>query len=170
MTTAVQSRHEALAALQAQISTCRLCPRLVQWREHVGREKRAAYRHEHYWARPVPGFGDPDGSLLVLGLAPGAHGANRTGRVFTGDSSGDFLFAALYEAGYASQPHSRSRDDGLTLSGAYIAAAGRCAPPGNKPLPQELANCRPWLEREVALLPNLRVVLALGRIGHDAWL
>lgn len=156
--------------LNLELTACTRCPRLVAWRERVGREKRAAYRHHRYWAAPVPGFGDPEARLLVLGLAPGAHGSNRTGRVFTGDASGDFLFPALFRAGYASQPRATARDDGLTLGDAYISAAGRCAPPDNKPTRDELLACRPWLERELTLLPRVRVVLALGRIAHDTWL
>lgn len=161
---------DGLTRLNEELVGCIRCPRLVEWRERVGRERRAAYRDQAYWAAPVPGFGDPTARILILGLAPGAHGSNRTGRVFTGDSSGDFLYAALYRAGLASSPVSRHRDDGLTLSGAYISAAARCAPPGNKPTPGELDACRPWLERELGLLPELRVVLALGRIAHDTWL
>lgn len=132
--------------------------------------KRRAYQDWDYWARPVPGFGDPEARLLLIGLAPGAHGANRTGRIFTGDSSGDFLYRALYETGFASQPGSVSRGDGLRLMDAYISAAVRCAPPGNKPAPVEILNCRPYLERELELLKNLRVVIALGRLAFDAYL
>ena len=132
--------------------------------------KRRAYLDWDYWGKPVPGFGDPHARVLLIGLAPGAHGANRTGRMFTGDSSGDFLYRALYESGFASQPESRSRQDGLELHGAYIAAAARCAPPGNKPLPQELANCRPYLERELDLLKDVRVVVALGGVALRAYL
>jgi len=148
--------------------SCRLCPRLVGWREEVARVKRRAYRDEDYWGKPVPGFGDPDARVLIVGLAPGAHGANRTGRMFTGDSSGDFLYSALHRAGFASQPTSRGRDDGLTLQDAYISAACRCAPPDNKPAPDELAACRPFLTQEITLLENVRVVVALGRIAFDA--
>lgn len=161
---------ESLTELESRLITCRRCERLVEWRERVGREKRRAFQNEAYWAAPVPGFGDPTARILLLGLAPGAHGSNRTGRMFTGDASGDFLFPALHRAGLASQTHSRSRDDGLTLQGVFISAAARCAPPGNKPLPQELANCAPWLAAELAFLPKVRVVVALGRIAHDAWL
>lgn len=159
-----------LARLNEDLVACVRCPRLVEWRERVGREKRAAYRDRTYWAAPVPGFGDASGRILILGLAPGAHGSNRTGRVFTGDSSGDFLYAALHRAGLASSPLSRDRDDGLTLSGAFISAAARCAPPANRPTPKELETCRAWLERELLFLPRLRAVVALGRIAHEAWL
>jgi uracil-DNA glycosylase len=151
-----------LAALEAAITTCRRCPRLVAWREQVAREKRAAFAHEEYWGRPLPGFGDPGARVLVLGLAPAAHGGNRTGRVFTGDRSGDFLFEALWRAGFANQPESRHRDDGLELRDCFIAAAVRCAPPANKPLPAERDACASWLEQEVALLREVRVVVALG--------
>ncbi len=154
--------------LEDDIASCRACPRLVAWREEVARVKRRAYRDEEYWGKPVPGFGDQDARVLVIGLAPAAHGANRTGRMFTGDSSGDFLYAALHRAGFASQPTSRHRDDGLTLRDVFISAACRCAPPDNKPLPAEIAACRPFLEREIALLPDLRVVVALGRVAFDA--
>ena len=154
--------------LESAITSCRLCPRLVAWREEVARVKRRAYRDDDYWGKPVPGFGDPDARVLIVGLAPGAHGANRTGRMFTGDSSGDFLYAALHRAGFASQPASRGRDDGLTLTDAYISAACRCAPPDNKPALDELAACRPFLEQEIALLEDMRVVVALGRIAFDA--
>ncbi len=156
--------------LQHDISACQLCPRLLAWQRQVGEEKRRAYRHEDYWARPLPGFGDPAARLLVLGLAPAAHGGNRTGRMFTGDSSADFLISALHRAGFANQPTSRHQHDGLELHDAFISAAARCAPPDNKPLPAELANCRPFLARELVLLPNLRLVLALGQIAFDAWL
>ena len=155
-------------SLEFTITACRVCPRLTAWREEVARVKRRAYRDDDYWGRPVPGFGDPDARALIVGLAPGAHGANRTGRMFTGDSSGDFLYAALHRAGFASQPASRSRDDGLILSDAYISAACRCAPPDNKPTADELAACLPFLWREIALLRNIRVVVALGRIAFDA--
>ena len=157
-------------ALESSILSCRLCPRLVAWREEVARVKRRAYREEDYWGKPVPGFGDPAARVLIVGLAPGAHGANRTGRMFTGDSSGDFLYAALHRAGFASQPTSRGRDDGLTLTDAYISAACRCAPPDNKPAPDELAACRPFLAAEIALLRDIQVVVALGRIAFDAFL
>ncbi|MFI5044999.1 MAG: uracil-DNA glycosylase family protein, partial [Acidimicrobiales bacterium] len=151
--------------LADEISQCRRCPRLVAWREQVAREKRAAYRDEEYWGRPVPGFGDSAASLLIVGLAPAAHGANRTGRMFTGDRSGEWLYRALYRAGFANQAESVSRDDGLELDGAFITAPVRCAPPANAPTPAERDACRPWLEAEVALLPNVAVVLALGAFG-----
>jgi uracil-DNA glycosylase family 4 len=156
--------------IQKQVITCRRCPRLIQHCRDVAREKRRMYRHEEYWGKPVPSFGDPRAELLILGLAPAAHGANRTGRMFTGDRSGDFLYHALYEAGFASQPTSRHRDDGLELRSCYISAALRCAPPGNKPTPQELRNCRPYLDRELALLTKIKAVLALGRIAFDTYL
>jgi uracil-DNA glycosylase family 4 len=140
----------------------------VAWREKVAAEKRAAYRDWDYWGRPVPGFGDPDAELLVVGLAPAAHGGNRTGRVFTGDRSGDWLYRALYRAGYANQPNSDHRDDGLRLTGAYVTAAVRCAPPGNKPTPGERDACLPYLEREMGLLENARVIVALGGFAYDA--
>jgi uracil-DNA glycosylase len=158
---------DSLERVAADIVECRKCPRLVAWREQVGREKRAAFRSEEYWARPVPGFGDPQAELLVVGLAPAAHGGNRTGRIFTGDRSGDWLFRALYRAGYASQPTSVSRDDGLQLKGAYIAACVRCAPPGNKPTPAERDNCLPYLQRELRLLRRLRVIVCLGKFAYD---
>lgn len=158
----------SLASINRRIVACRRCPRLRAYCAQVARDKRAAYRHEAYWGRPVPGFGDPQACLLVVGLAPGAHGANRTGRMFTGDSSGDFLARALHRAGFASQPFSRHRDDGLTLSGAYISAAARCAPPGNRPTPAELERCLPYLASEIAALPRVTVVVALGHIAFDA--
>ena len=148
---------------------CRLCPRLVEYRERVAREKRRAYLDWDYWGKPVPGFGDPDARLLIIGLAPAAHGGNRTGRIFTGDRSGDFLFAALYEAGFANQPTSVKRGDGLRLIGAYITATARCAPPDNKPLPSEILNCRQYLVREMKILQP-KAVLALGRIAWDGYL
>jgi len=161
---------KALQILNSQIVACRQCPRLVEYREQVGRVKRRAYRDQDYWAKPVPGFGDPHARMLLVGLAPGAHGANRTGRMFTGDSSGNFLYRALFETGFASQPTSVSRDDGLVLIGAYIGAAVRCAPPDNKPLPEEIRNCRPYLEKDLELLRNLKVVVALGRLAFDVYL
>jgi uracil-DNA glycosylase family 4 len=150
------------------VIACRLCPRLVAWREHVASVKRAAYAGERYWGRPLPGFGDPAAVVLVLGLAPAAHGGNRTGRIFTGDRSGDWLFAALYRAGFANQPESRSRDDGLSLTGCYVTAAVRCAPPGNRPTPSERDNCLPYLERELTLLRDCRVIVCLGSFAWDA--
>lgn len=156
--------------LNRRVIACRKCARLVRYRERVARQKRRMYREQEYWGRPIPGFGDPNSELLVLGLAPAAHGGNRTGRIFTGDRSGDFLFAALYRAGFANQPESRSRDDGLRLKNCYIAASVRCCPPANKPTPQEQANCRPYLEEELRLLTRLRAVLALGRLAHDTLL
>ena len=158
----------ALAALTAEIVACRRCPRLVEWRERVAREKVARFRDETYWGRPVPGFGDPEARILLVGLAPAAHGGNRTGRAFTGDASGDFLFAALHRAGLANQPTSRSADDGLALDDVYIAAAVRCAPPDNKPTPSERDECAPYLARELALLDGVSVVVGLGAYGWDA--
>jgi uracil-DNA glycosylase family 4 len=160
----------ALQILNNEIIQCAKCPRLVVYREQIGREKRRAYREHEYWARPVPGFGDPNARVLILGLAPGAHGSNRTGRPFTGDRSGDFMYPILHRVGFASQPNAQHRDDGLKLIDCYITAAIRCAPPDNKPLPSELANCAPYLDRELALLKHLRVVVALGKIGFDAYL
>ncbi len=157
-----------LSALGAEIAACRACPRLVAWRERVAAERVARFRDETYWGRPVSGFGDPAARVLVLGLAPAAHGGNRTGRVFTGDRSGDVLFAALHATGFANQPTSVRRDDGLQLAGTYVAAAVRCAPPANKPSPEERDRCLPFLGREIALLPELRVVLALGSFSWDA--
>jgi uracil-DNA glycosylase family 4 len=162
-----------LSIIREHIIACERCPRLRAYCEHVGREKRRAYREETYWARPVPGFGDPRARLLIVGLAPAAHGANRTGRVFTGDGvggSGDFLMAALFRAGFANISTSQSADDGLKLRDAYIAAAVRCAPPDNKPTAAEISNCLPHLDAEVAALPRIRIVVALGRIGFDAYL
>jgi uracil-DNA glycosylase family 4 len=158
---------DSLQAVHDDVVSCRACPRLVAWREQVGEEKRAAFRDEEYWARPVPGFGDPEASLVIVGLAPAAHGANRTGRMFTGDRSGDFLYAALHRAGYANQPTSTSIDDGLRLTGAWITAPVRCAPPQNKPTTDERDRCRPFMERELALLPNAKVFLALGSFGYQ---
>ena len=160
----------ALAVLNNEVVKCARCPRLVAYREQIGREKRRAYRDDEYWARPVPGFGDPRARVLILGLAPGAHGSNRTGRPFTGDASGKFMYPILYKVGFASQPNADHRDDGLKLLDCYITAAVRCAPPDNKPLPSELANCAPFLDRELAILKNLKVVVALGKIGFDAYL
>jgi uracil-DNA glycosylase family 4 len=155
----------ALTVLHDEIVECRACPRLVRHREKVAREKRRAFREWTYWGRPVPGFGDPKAKIVVVGLAPAAHGANRTGRIFTGDRSGDFLFAALHRAGLANQPTSVSRDDGLALSGVYILSPVRCAPPDNKPTPDEIARCAPFLDRELAILKDARVLLALGAIA-----
>lgn len=160
---------EALEQLNAEIIRCRKCPRLVRYREKVAREKRSAFREWDYWGKPVPGFGDPRAELLILGLAPAAHGANRTGRMFTGDRSGDFLYQALYRTGFANQPTSTARGDGLALRNAYISAALRCAPPANKPLPSEMANCRPYFERELELI-RPRAVFALGNIAMRAYL
>lgn len=160
----------ALAILEQRITACTRCPRLVAYRGRIAREKRRAYAAETYWGRPVPAFGDPHARLVIVGLAPGAHGSNRTGRMFTGDASGDWLYGALYRFGFASQPVATSRTDGLTLRDCWITAAARCAPPGNKPTPSELAACRPYLTRELELLAQRRVVLALGRVGHDAYL
>lgn len=157
-----------LGALEREIVSCRACPRLVEWRERVAREKRAAYADESYWGRPLPGFGDPEAGIVVLGLAPAAHGANRTGRVFTGDRSGEFLFAGLHRAGLASHPVSRERGDGLELYGLWISAAVRCAPPQNKPTPAERDACLPYLARELELLQNARVILCLGSFAWDA--
>ncbi len=159
-----------LVALARRIVACERCPRLRAHCVKVACEKRRAYADWTYWGKPVPGFGDPSARLFILGLAPGAHGANRTGRVFTGDRSGDFLFAALHRAGFANRPESVSRDDGLALTDAYVSAAVRCAPPANKPSPGEAANCREYLDEELAALPCVRAVLALGRFGHDAYL
>src|SRR4051794_17952987 len=158
---------DSLERVTAEIVQCFKCPRLVAWREHVALEKRAAYRQQDYWARPIPGFGDPDAELLIVGLAPAAHGGNRTGRLFTGDRSGDWLFGALYRAGYANQPTSIDRNDGLPLSGAYINAIVRCAPPDNKPTLEERDTCLPYFSRELALLPNVKVIVCLGKFAYD---
>ncbi len=160
----------SLEELNKEIVRCRRCPRLVRYRERVARTKVARFRDWTYWGRPVPGFGDPAARMLVVGLAPAAHGGNRTGRVFTGDRSGDWLFRALYRAGFANQPTSRSKDDGLVLTDAYIAATVRCAPPANRPNPAEFARCRPYLEGELQLLRNLRVVVVLGQTAMDHFL
>ena len=158
----------SLPALSLEIAACRSCPRLVAWREQVALEKRAAFRDETYWGRPVPGFGDPHARVLVLGLAPAAHGANRTGRVFTGDRSGDWLYAALYRAGFANQPSSVGIDDGLELRSAYVTAAVRCAPPENKPTRAERDECLPFFARELALLTEVQVIVALGAFAYGA--
>jgi uracil-DNA glycosylase family 4 len=157
-----------LEELEARITRCRKCPRLVEWRERVAREKRAAFRGWDYWGRPVPGFGDPAARVYVLGLAPAAHGGNRTGRVFTGDRSGDWLFASLHRTGFANQPTSVASDDGLRLSGAFVAAAVRCAPPANKPLPSERDNCLPYAASELRLLTEVRAVVCLGSFAWAA--
>ena len=157
-----------LRVLQEEIHACRRCPRLVDWREEVARVKRAAFAHEEYWGRPAAGFGDPEARVLIFGLAPAAHGANRTGRFFTGDRSGEFLMGGLHRAGLANQPRSERADDGLELRDAYITAAVRCAPPANRPTPAERDTCLPWAAREVAQLPNVRVVLCLGAFAWDA--
>jgi uracil-DNA glycosylase len=159
-----------LQILNHEIVTCTRCPRLVEYREKVAREKRRAYRDWEYWGKPVPGFGDPNARVLIMGLAPGAHGSNRTGRPFTGDASGNFMYPVLYETGFASQPNATDRNDGLMLKNLYITAAVRCAPPDNKPLPQELAECSLFLDRELAGLAEVKVVVALGKIGFDAYL
>jgi uracil-DNA glycosylase family 4 len=157
-----------LARLERDVVSCRACPRLVAWREQIAADKRAAYRDEEYWGRPIPGFGDPHAGIVVLGLAPAAHGANRTGRVFTGDRSGDWLFRAMFRAGLANQPGSVALDDGLQLSDAWVTAAVKCAPPANKPLPEERDACAPFLEREFAGLANASVVVCLGQFGYQA--
>jgi len=164
------ARRESLARIQRDVVACRHCPRLIDWCEHVARTRRRAYRDETYWGRPVPGFGDPRARLWILGLAPAAHGANRTGRMFTGDSSGDWLYDALHRAGFASQPHSVSRQDGQTLHDAWISAAVHCAPPDNKPTPQEIATCAQYLDREWHALAHLHAVLALGGIAFQSFL
>jgi uracil-DNA glycosylase family 4 len=165
---AAASAARDLTALDASIADCVACPRLVAWREEQARVKVARFRDETYWARPVPGYGDPKAGILIVGLAPAAHGGNRTGRVFTGDASGDFLWKAMHAVGLADRPVSRRASDGLTLHGVRVVAAVRCAPPANKPTPAEQATCRPYLVRELELLPELRVIVALGAIGWDA--
>jgi uracil-DNA glycosylase family 4 len=158
---------DALGLIRDEVVSCRACPRLVEWREQVARERVARFANQTYWARPVPGFGDPAARVLILGLAPAAHGGNRTGRIFTGDRSGDFLFASLHRCGLANQATSTDRDDGLALTGAYVTAVNRCAPPGNKPTPEERDRCLPFFERELAALTNLRVIVALGAYAWD---
>lgn len=160
----------SLAELNARIVTCERCPRLRAYCAEVARVRRRAYANWEYWGRPVPSFGDPEARVLILGLAPGAHGSNRTGRPFTGDGSGEFLYPVLYEAGFASQPRAVSRDDGMKLTDLWITSVGRCAPPGNKPTPEELRNCAPWLDEELRLLHNLRLVVCLGRIAFEGLL
>ena len=166
----MNSNSGPLTVLQEEVIGCHLCPRLVEYRAEIGRVKRRAYREWDYWAKPVPSFGDPNARMLIVGLAPGAHGSNRTGRPFTGDGSGATLYRVLHRAGFASQAESRSRDDGLLLTDAYITAAVRCAPPGNKPTPQEIRTCRGYFERELTLLSSVRVVVALGKIAFDVYL
>ena len=156
--------------LSPELAACRLCPRLVAWREEVGRVKRKAFQDEDYWAKPVPGFGDLQARILLLGLAPSAHGSNRTGRMFTGDASGNFLFPALYRTGFASQAEAIHREDGLTLCDMFITAVGRCVPPGNKPARGELNNCRTWLHEDLQQLGKLKLIIALGSIAHDGYL
>jgi uracil-DNA glycosylase family 4 len=163
-----QSVTAGLAALEAHITACRRCPRLVEWRERVAREKRASFAADTYWGRPVPGFGDPQARVYVLGLAPAAHGGNRTGRVFTGDRSGDWLFASMHRTGFANQPTSVNAQDGLELHDAFVAAAVRCAPPANKPLPDERDNCLPYAREELDLMPHVRVIVCLGAFAWDA--
>ena len=157
-----------LRELEREVVACRRCPRLVAWREEVARVRRAAFASEEYWGRPLPGFGDPRARVMLVGLAPAAHGGNRTGRIFTGDRSGDWLFASLHRTGFANQPTSVSRDDGLRLTDAWVCAAVRCAPPANRPLPSERDNCLPYLVRELTLLESVSVIVALGSFGWDA--
>lgn len=158
---------DSLGRIHDDVVTCRACPRLVEWREKVAREKVARFGDQEYWGKPVPGWGDPDAAILVLGLAPAAHGGNRTGRIFTGDRSGDFLFASLHRTGFANQSTSFSVDDGLRLRGVYVAAVNRCAPPANKPTPEERDTCLPYLEREIAAIDELTVIVALGAFAWD---
>ncbi len=166
--TSAPAVHSTVADLNRAICDCRLCPRLVSYREEVARVKRRAFLDQTYWGKPIPGWGDPDAHVWIVGLAPAAHGGNRTGRIFTGDRSGDFLYAALHRAGFANQPASVSSDDGLLMSDVYLSAAVRCAPPDNKPLPDEFAHCRPYLDADLRLLTNVQIVLALGKIAFDA--
>jgi uracil-DNA glycosylase len=161
------SAEAALSALNARIIACELCPRLRKYCAEIAATKRRAYADQEYWGRPVPSFGDPEARVLIVGLAPGAHGSNRTGRPFTGDGSGNFLYPVLYKTGFASQPNATNRSDGLKLIDMQITSVGRCAPPGNKPLPSELANCAPFLDEEIAALENLRVIVCLGKIAFD---
>jgi uracil-DNA glycosylase len=161
------SASDALEALARRIERCRACPRLVAWREKVATDRRAAFREQVYWGRPVAGFGDPRAPIVVVGLAPAAHGANRTGRIFTGDRSGDWLFASMYRVGLANQPTSVARDDGLVLSGVFVTAAVRCAPPANKPTPDERDRCLPYLQQELALVGPVRVIVALGQFAYE---
>ena len=160
----------SLNEIEEALISCRKCPRLVAWREEVARVKRKAYRDQEYWGKPVPGFGDPDARILIVGLAPGAHGSNRTGRMFTGDGSGNFLFPALFRAGFASQPNAESADDGMALRDVFIAAVCRCAPPDNKPSREEVANCLPWLAAEMSVLSEAQLIVALGKIALDGLL
>ncbi len=164
----MKENQDALQSTSAEVITCRRCPRLVEWRERVGIEKRKAFRDQEYWAKPVPGFGDDNARVMLLGLAPGAHGSNRTGRMFTGDDSGRFLFNALFNAGFANQPTALSLNDGLQITELWITAVCRCVPPDNKPLPVEIANCRPFLEREKQILSGLQGIVAFGKIAYDA--
>ena len=168
MSSATSDTSKTLDQLRRRVIDCHACPRLVEWREQVSIDKRASYRDEEYWGRPIPGFGDPKASIVVLGLAPAAHGANRTGRVFTGDRSGDWLFRAMHKAGLANQALSHRRDDGLELTNAWVTAAVKCAPPGNKPETSERDSCRPFLQREFALLRNAKVVVCLGGFAYEA--
>ena len=159
-----------LRDLNREVESCTRCPRLVEYRQKIAREKRRAYREWEYWGKPVPGFGDPNARVLIMGLAPGAHGSNRTGRPFTGDASGNFMYPVLYETGFASQPTATDRNDGLVLTDLFITAAVRCAPPDNKPLPSELVNCAEYMDRELKGLKKVKVIVALGKIGFDAYL